>query len=179
MTRRSSDHERYQARGNGPTRQRRGHGAGVIDQAGPYAHGYGRIVIAAPAQSRRIVEEKDAPAPTRRSSNVNAGLYAFDVAWLRDAVGQDPAVCRDRRAVPTELVEIAGARRSAAVAVRDAEQNAWWDSSSAINDRRRPGQAETKHIAADDRVTAMNDGVTFLDPCGDVASTRRWRSSRT
>ena len=47
----------------------------------------------------RIVEAKDATPDELETNEINAGLYAFDAAWLRrriarpDAVGARPASC--------------------------------------------------------------------------------------
>ncbi|MGY4712434.1 bifunctional UDP-N-acetylglucosamine diphosphorylase/glucosamine-1-phosphate N-acetyltransferase GlmU [Mycolicibacterium sp. CBM1] len=50
--------------------------------------GYGRILRTQDGQVMAIVEEADATAQQRAISEVNAGVYAFDVAALRSALGR-------------------------------------------------------------------------------------------
>src|SRR4051794_40229068 len=45
--------------------------------------GLGRVVRDSQDRVIRIVEEKDATAEQRELSEINVGIYAFDVAWLR------------------------------------------------------------------------------------------------
>ena len=48
--------------------------------------GYGRIQKGPAGTIKRIVEEKDATPAQRAGRLINAGLYAFEVAWLRKAL---------------------------------------------------------------------------------------------
>jgi bifunctional UDP-N-acetylglucosamine pyrophosphorylase/glucosamine-1-phosphate N-acetyltransferase len=50
--------------------------------------GLGRIVRDARGGLERIVEERDASAEQRRIREINAGIYAFDVAALREALSK-------------------------------------------------------------------------------------------
>jgi bifunctional UDP-N-acetylglucosamine pyrophosphorylase / glucosamine-1-phosphate N-acetyltransferase len=50
--------------------------------------GLGRIIRDAGGGLERIVEERDASAAERRISEINAGIYAFDIASLRAALGK-------------------------------------------------------------------------------------------
>lgn len=50
--------------------------------------GYGRIIRDADGNVTEIVEEKDATAEQRRVTEVNSGVFAFDGAVLRDALGR-------------------------------------------------------------------------------------------
>jgi bifunctional UDP-N-acetylglucosamine pyrophosphorylase/glucosamine-1-phosphate N-acetyltransferase len=50
--------------------------------------GLGRIVRDAAGGLARIVEERDASAEVRAIREINAGIYAFDVAQLREALGK-------------------------------------------------------------------------------------------
>src|SRR5689334_3011237 len=50
--------------------------------------GLGRIVRDAAGDLERIVEERDAPAEVLAIREINAGIYAFDVALLREALGK-------------------------------------------------------------------------------------------
>ncbi|PRQ12413.1 bifunctional UDP-N-acetylglucosamine diphosphorylase/glucosamine-1-phosphate N-acetyltransferase GlmU [Corynebacterium sp. 13CS0277] len=50
--------------------------------------GYGRIIRTADGEVTGIVEEKDATAEQKLIDEINSGVYAFDAALLRDAVGR-------------------------------------------------------------------------------------------
>ncbi|WP_250003244.1 bifunctional UDP-N-acetylglucosamine diphosphorylase/glucosamine-1-phosphate N-acetyltransferase GlmU [Actinoplanes sp. M2I2] len=50
--------------------------------------GLGRIVRNAAGDLERIVEERDASAEVRAIREINAGIYAFDVALLREALSK-------------------------------------------------------------------------------------------
>jgi bifunctional UDP-N-acetylglucosamine pyrophosphorylase/glucosamine-1-phosphate N-acetyltransferase len=50
--------------------------------------GLGRIVRDAAGNLERIVEERDASVPERAIREVNAGIYAFEAAALREALGK-------------------------------------------------------------------------------------------
>ena len=60
----------------------------------------GRVIRTADgAQVARIVEVKDASEDELEVTEVNAGFYAFDVAWLRAAIGRLHAVLHHRGAL--------------------------------------------------------------------------------
>jgi bifunctional UDP-N-acetylglucosamine pyrophosphorylase/glucosamine-1-phosphate N-acetyltransferase len=63
-------------------------GATVLAAEVPNPTGLGRIVRDATGALERIVEERDASAEVRRISEINAGIYAFDIASLRAALGK-------------------------------------------------------------------------------------------
>jgi bifunctional UDP-N-acetylglucosamine pyrophosphorylase/glucosamine-1-phosphate N-acetyltransferase len=54
----------------------------------PDPAGYGRVLRDGDGAVVGTVEERDATPDQRRITEVNSGLYAFDVAVLRDALGQ-------------------------------------------------------------------------------------------
>jgi bifunctional UDP-N-acetylglucosamine pyrophosphorylase/glucosamine-1-phosphate N-acetyltransferase len=60
----------------------------VLTTTVPDAHGYGRILRTQDGEVIAIVEETDATPQQRRIREINAGVYAFDVAALRDALGR-------------------------------------------------------------------------------------------
>jgi len=71
-----------------------GSAATVITATLPDPSGYGRIVRAADGSVSGIVEQKDATESQREITEINSGLYAFDLAVLRAAlakVGTDNA----------------------------------------------------------------------------------------
>jgi bifunctional UDP-N-acetylglucosamine pyrophosphorylase/glucosamine-1-phosphate N-acetyltransferase len=63
-------------------------GATVLAAEVPDPTGLGRIVRDAAGNLERIVEERDADAAIRAVREVNAGIYAFDAALLREALGK-------------------------------------------------------------------------------------------
>ena len=52
--------------------------------------GLGRVVRGADERVERIVEERDATEDELDITEINAGLYAFDVAWLRQRLPDIP-----------------------------------------------------------------------------------------
>ena len=82
-------------------------------------------MIGRAARSSSIVEEKDATADQRRVSLTNAGLYAFDVAWLRSAMPRLTPSPTTGEIYLTQLVELAAADGKPAVAVDEPDQADW------------------------------------------------------
>ena len=121
--------------------------------------GLGRIVRGAGGDLERIVEERDAPAEVRAVREINAGIYAFDVALLREALGK---LSTDNDQGEEYLTDVFGllAGTGSAVGVfvaPDAEETL------GCNDR-----AELAGLRARlrDRVNTawMRSGVSILDP---------------
>ena len=69
-------------------REREAGGAAIalVSARMPDPTGYGRVVRGPDGRATALVEEADADAETRALDEVNAGTYAFDGAWLRDAI---------------------------------------------------------------------------------------------
>ncbi len=120
--------------------------------------GYGRVVREDGAVVR-IVEEKDATPAERALDEVNAGLYAFDAAWLRGRLGELRASAATGEVYLTDLVALAraDARGVSACEIEDAMEL------HGINDRVQLATAEAdlrwrileRHLLA---------GVTMHDP---------------
>ncbi|MDN4475571.1 bifunctional UDP-N-acetylglucosamine diphosphorylase/glucosamine-1-phosphate N-acetyltransferase GlmU [Demequina sp. SYSU T00192] len=66
--------------------EEQGNAVTVLTAEVPDATGYGRIVRGTDGAVLRIVEHKDAPAEVRAIREINAGIYVFDAAGLRDAL---------------------------------------------------------------------------------------------
>jgi bifunctional UDP-N-acetylglucosamine pyrophosphorylase/glucosamine-1-phosphate N-acetyltransferase len=120
--------------------------------------GYGRIVRGPDGGAAKIVEEADADAATLAIDEVNAGTYAFDVAWLRDAIGR-VAPSQGGELYLTDLLAIAVAdgRGACVVAAPDPAD------ALGINDRVGLAEAEERirgRIAREH----MRNGVTIVDP---------------
>ncbi|MFG1776286.1 bifunctional UDP-N-acetylglucosamine diphosphorylase/glucosamine-1-phosphate N-acetyltransferase GlmU [Micromonospora sp. NPDC049048] len=65
-----------------------GAAATVLAAEVPDPTGLGRIVRDADGRLEQIVEERDATSAQRAIREINAGIYAFDAARLRDALGK-------------------------------------------------------------------------------------------
>jgi bifunctional UDP-N-acetylglucosamine pyrophosphorylase/glucosamine-1-phosphate N-acetyltransferase len=121
--------------------------------------GLGRIVRDAAGNLERIVEERDATAEQRALREVNAGIYAFDAAMLREALGK---LSTDNDQGEEYLTDVFGLLASLghAVGVHVAGDA---DETLGCNDR-----AELASLRAllRDRVNAawMRAGVSILDP---------------
>jgi len=121
--------------------------------------GYGRIVHDADGAIASIVEHKDATAAERAFTEVNAGLYVFDAATLRDALtGLD----RDNSQGELYLTDVVAIARAAGKSVGafvapDAQ------AVEGVNDRI---QLSVMGAALNRSVVNrwMRDGVTIVDP---------------
>jgi bifunctional UDP-N-acetylglucosamine pyrophosphorylase/glucosamine-1-phosphate N-acetyltransferase len=124
----------------------------------PEATGYGRVVRDADGGCTAVVEEADADPATRSLTEVNAGTYVFDAAWLRATVDSVPASPSGEHYL-TDLVAMATAdgRTVRVVAAPRPEE------AMGINDRVQLAAAERVVRA---RITEdhMRAGVTIVDP---------------
>ncbi len=120
--------------------------------------GYGRIVRGPDSGVAAIVEEADADESTLALDEVNAGIYAFELGWLREAIGR-VAVSASGELYLTDLIALAadeGCPASVVVADDAAE-------AMGINDRVALADAERRmqrRIATEH----MRNGVTIVDP---------------
>jgi bifunctional UDP-N-acetylglucosamine pyrophosphorylase / glucosamine-1-phosphate N-acetyltransferase len=121
--------------------------------------GYGRVMRDAGGRVDRIVEEKDATAAERAIGEVNAGLYAFDGAWLRSRIAEVQPSDATGELYLTALVTAARADRRDVVAVEVADE---WELAG-INDRLQLSrvEAELRRRLLERHMLA---GVTLLDP---------------
>jgi bifunctional UDP-N-acetylglucosamine pyrophosphorylase/glucosamine-1-phosphate N-acetyltransferase len=121
--------------------------------------GLGRIVRDATGNLERIVEERDATAEQRALREVNAGIYAFDAAMLREALGK---LSTDNDQGEEYLTDVFGLLASLGHAV-GVHVAADADETLGCNDR-----AELASLRAllRDRVNTawMRAGVSILDP---------------
>ncbi len=119
----------------------------------------GRVVRSDFGMVERIVEAKDATEDELAGNEVNAGLYAFDAAWLRrriDSLVPSPAT---GELYLTELIRLAreDGRLVSAVAFED---DGRFDG---INDRSQLAAAEW-NLRVRRNEQHMRDGVTMRDP---------------
>jgi bifunctional UDP-N-acetylglucosamine pyrophosphorylase/glucosamine-1-phosphate N-acetyltransferase len=132
---------------------------------------YGRVELGQDRRVRRIVEEKDATPAQRENRLVNAGLYAFDTGWLRGAVPRLKKSKATGEIYLTELVELAVADGTPAVAVDEPAVSDWASELMGINDRSDLAEVQLLlQYAILQR--HMEAGVTLHDPGSTVIEAR-------
>jgi len=122
--------------------------------------GLGRVVRSEDGgQVLRIVEEKDAMPEEFEIEEINAGLYAFDAAWLRRRIGDvKPSAASGEFYLP-ELVILAREDRRPVVSLEVEDDGTL----AGINDRSQLAMAEVElRTAINER--HMLAGVTMIDP---------------
>jgi len=124
----------------------------------PDPSGYGRVVRDAGGTAVAIVEERDADEAVLASNEVNAGTYAIDAGWLREAIGRIQ-VSASGELYLTDLVALAVAD-GRHVAVLEASEPG---DAMGINDRVALAVAEERMRR---RICEghMRNGVTIVDP---------------
>nr|WP_091673467.1 bifunctional UDP-N-acetylglucosamine diphosphorylase/glucosamine-1-phosphate N-acetyltransferase GlmU [Micromonospora auratinigra] len=136
-----------------------GAAATVLAAEVPDPTGLGRIVRDAEGRLAQIVEERDATAEQRALREINAGIYAFDVARLREALGK---LSTDNDQGEEYLTDVFGLLRDAGepVAVHCAADHV---ETLGCNDRVE--LAALRRLLRD-RVNEgwMRTGVSILDP---------------
>ena len=121
--------------------------------------GLGRIVRDAAGGLARIVEERDASAEVRAIREINAGIYAFDLAALREALAK---LSTDNDQGEEYLTDVFGllVEVGSPVGVFVAADA---DETLGVNDR---AQLAALRVLLRDRVNTawMRSGVSILDP---------------
>jgi bifunctional UDP-N-acetylglucosamine pyrophosphorylase/glucosamine-1-phosphate N-acetyltransferase len=107
----------------------------------------------------RLVEAKDATPDELAVSEVNAGLYAFDAAWLRAAIGRLTPSPTTGEYYLTQLVDLAVADGLGVVA-HEAPDDGTLDG---INDRAQLAEATTR-LRERINLAWLRAGVTMHDP---------------
>lgn len=133
--------------------------ATVLTTVMPDPTGYGRIVREQDGAVVAIVEQRDATAELLAIAEINSGVYAFDAALLRDALGR---LRTDNSAGEEYLTDVLGILRA------DGHRVGAWVAGDhheilGVNDRVQLAQARR---LLNDRVLEqwMRAGVTVLDP---------------
>ncbi len=126
----------------------------------PDPTGYGRIVRDAKGKVTGIVEHKDATEEQRRITEINAGIYAAPVEFVRKAVAKLEPKNAQGEYYLTDIVAPA-ARTIGVEAVVAAHEEV-----AGINDRRQLVEAEQVMNAR--LVARWSEGATFRDPAGTV-----------
>ena len=121
--------------------------------------GYGRVVRASDGSVNAVVEEKDATADQRAIHETNSGIYAFDVAALRDGLAR---LTTDNAQGELYLTDVVGTARSdgkrvGALPLDDSVQT------EGVNDRVQLA-ALTRELNRRTVEGWMRLGVTMTDP---------------
>ena len=134
--------------------------AGVVLTANvPDPAGYGRVVRDRWGHVKSIVEHADASESERKITEINSGVYAFDVAKLRDALGHVRSDNAQGEQYLPDVVRIfvKGGEPVGAALIDD------WREVAGVNDRVQLAQAAA--LLRDRLLTRfMLDGVTVVDP---------------
>jgi bifunctional UDP-N-acetylglucosamine pyrophosphorylase/glucosamine-1-phosphate N-acetyltransferase len=122
--------------------------------------GLGRVVRSEDGgQVLRIVEQKDATADELEIDEINAGVYAFDAAWLRRRIGDVKRSPVSGEFYLTELIQLAREDRRPVVSLEVEDDGTL----AGINDRAQLAAAELElRLAINAR--HMLAGVTVVDP---------------
>jgi bifunctional UDP-N-acetylglucosamine pyrophosphorylase/glucosamine-1-phosphate N-acetyltransferase len=131
----------------------------VLTARVPDPTGYGRIVPAEDGSVAGIVEHKDATPEQRQIDEINAGIYVFDAATLRDGLSRIGTDNAQGELYLTDVLAIAKSdgKRVGAFVTEDAMQT------EGVNDRVQLAtlRAELNRRTLD---TLMRSGVTIVDP---------------
>jgi bifunctional UDP-N-acetylglucosamine pyrophosphorylase / glucosamine-1-phosphate N-acetyltransferase len=122
--------------------------------------GLGRVVRSEDGgQVLRIVEDKDAAPEELEIEDINAGVYAFDAAWLRSRIGDiKPSEVSGELYLP-ELITLAHEDRRAVVSLEVEDDGTL----TGINNRSQLAAAELElRMVINER--HMLAGVTMVDP---------------
>ena len=120
--------------------------------------GYGRVVRNDSGDVEKIVEHRDASADELVLTEVNSGVYCFDLALLRSALSQIGTSNSQGEQYLTDVVEILRSQGHTVRGLVTAQENIM-----GINDRRQLAQVGTilRHRILDQW---MESGVTIEDP---------------
>ncbi|WP_157002384.1 bifunctional UDP-N-acetylglucosamine diphosphorylase/glucosamine-1-phosphate N-acetyltransferase GlmU [Agromyces laixinhei] len=121
--------------------------------------GYGRVVRDAAGLFDRIVEQKDASAEERAIAEINAGIYAFGAAALRDQLAN---LTTDNAQGEKYLTDVIGLLRAAGSEVEAVPVSEPW-LVAGINDRAQLSETAARLNALIVRGWQLN-GVTVEDP---------------
>ena len=141
-------------------RRARGAVMAIISVRAINPEGLGRVIRSDDGgQVMRIVEHKDATPEELAIDEINAGIYAFDGAWLRARIGDVQASPVSGEFYLPALVELARADRRPVVSLVVEDDGTL----NGINDRTQLAEAEFELRMAINEAHMMS-GVTMLDP---------------
>jgi len=138
---------------------KQGNAVTVLTARVPDPTGYGRIISGEDGTVAGIVEHKDATPQQRQIDEINAGIYVFDAATLRDGLSRITTDNAQGELYLTDVLAIAreDGKRVGAHVTDDAMQT------EGVNDRVQLAalRAELNRRTLD---KLMRDGVTIVDP---------------
>ena len=133
--------------------------ATVLTMDLPEPYGYGRIVRDGSGRIQRIVEERDASGPERAITEVNSGIYCFDLAPLFNSLHQ---LAADNAQGEYYLTDLVAAYRQEK---RKLETLSVESPTELRGVNSRVDLAELSRVLRDRKNTALlQDGVTLEDP---------------
>jgi bifunctional UDP-N-acetylglucosamine pyrophosphorylase/glucosamine-1-phosphate N-acetyltransferase len=142
------------------TRRLRGAAMALIAVATFEPDGLGRVVRSEDGgEVLRIVEDKDATPDELAIDEINAGIYAFDAAWLRARIGDVRASPVSGELYLPELVALARADHRPVVSIEVEDDGTL----AGINDRSQLAAAELD-LRMSINEAHMIAGVTMVDP---------------
>ncbi len=122
-------------------------------------HGYGRIIRAASARVRAIIEEKDLTPAEKKIREVSSGIICFSRRELLDHLDELTDTNSQREFLLTDMVRILGRRRRKVLAFSVANSR----EVLGVNDRVELAKVE-KIIRRRKAEALMRGGVTITDP---------------
>jgi bifunctional UDP-N-acetylglucosamine pyrophosphorylase/glucosamine-1-phosphate N-acetyltransferase len=138
---------------------KQGNAITVLTARVPDPTGYGRIIPGDDGSVAGIVEHKDASPEQRQIDEINAGIYVFDAATLRDGLSRITTDNAQGELYLTDVLAIArgDGKRVGAYVTEDAMQT------EGVNDRVQLAtlRAELNRRTLD---SLMRAGVTIVDP---------------
>lgn len=135
----------------------------------PNPHGYGRIVRAGDDVAR-IVEESDATDEERRIDEINASVYVFDGARLREMIAKlEPANAQGELYL-TDVFALLRQEGDRVVAhVGDHEEAEGVNSRSQLAAATRVLRARAAEFWMDEGVSILDPTTTYIDPTVKIA----------
>lgn len=132
--------------------------------------GYGRIVRGQDGSLLRIVEQRDASPEEQTISEINSGVYCFDLDFLREAVTELRTDNDQGEFYLTDTVAICNekGKKAMAWAVNDFEEV------KGINDRKQLSEAgkilfrRKNDALMKEGVTVISPETTFVDPDAEI-----------
>lgn len=137
----------------------------VLTTTVPDAHGYGRILRTQDGEVIAIVEETDATPQQRAIREINAGVYAFDIAALRSALSRLSSNNAQHELYLTDAISIVRADGQV-VHAKHVDDSALV---AGVNDRVQladlGAELNRRVVAAHQRagVTVVDPGTTWID----------------
>lgn len=132
--------------------------ATVVTARAPDPTGYGRLVRDANGAPLRVVEERECTPTERAIDEVNVGLYAFNLAWLRQELPRLRPHDHKGEIYLTDLIEAASTQGSLGVLLHQDI-----DEMMGVNDRWSLGRA--RRLLQDRTLMRLAlAGVTFENP---------------